>query len=590
VANQPGQRRPSGPAIAVGLVVVSLLVLTSVLGRPVGLPATGVTGWLPADGHRQRLSGPDGVQAGEWTIDQFSVLVVNGPSEFLTWLRIAKADSQAQVARLTTTRIRPSGEVDGRSDNLFSIGADGVRAAVAGGFDGSSLSYVPGRLDLPSDLAAGRSWSSEGGVLIVDAAGKRTTAGYRADYSAATPADHSLLARACVVVTRREQIGQEPASITESTWCRHEGIIGFATAAGRWQATAPTPATVPPEDPFDWSTADRLSFSPRKINNPAMVNNGPNVGNVVLDSMAAPGILPDGTAVFAGRTTGDVSAVQVDTQPPPLLWRARPGLRNTAAATFGTLTLVAAASRQLVAYGAAGEWLWEVRLPDLAVVAPARLGDEAVVATLDGSVSGYDLATGALSWRRQMSSEVRSALIVAGDRVLVVDQNGQLSCFDPTGAELWSVQSGPVAHFAVSTGPDPTVVVPNSDGPRVQGYSLADGSLRWNLRQFLSVEDAIALDGVVVLRDSKEVIGIDPATGQRSWTWAARTFGGIGGASRVLLLVDGALVLLDNKGAKVTSWPVAIGDPSADGPLLSAANSRVLVYSLSGAELGVVAR
>jgi outer membrane protein assembly factor BamB len=189
-----------------------------------------------------------------------------------------------------------------------------------------------------------------------------------------------------------------------------------------------------------------------------------------------------------------------------------------------------------------------------------------------------------------MSSEVRSALIVAGDRVLVVDQNGQLSCFDPTGAELWSVQSGPVAHFAVSTGPDPTVVVPNSDGPRVQGYSLADGSLRWNLRQFLSVEDAIALDGVVVLRDSKEVIGIDPATGQRSWTWAARTFGGIGGASRVLLLVDGALVLLDNKGAKVTSWPVAIGDPSADGPLLSAANSRVLVYSLSGAELGVVAR
>ncbi len=75
----------------------------------------------------------------------------------------------------------------------------------------------------------------------------------------------------------------------------------------------------------------------------------------------------------------------------------------------------------------------------------------------------------------------------------------------------------------------------------------------------------IALDDVIVLRGDDETIGIDPSTGQPLWTWPdARTYAGIGGGDRALLLADDRLVLLDGHGAQVAEWPVAIGDPASD--------------------------
>ena len=189
--------RSSAPAVWVVLVVVGLLVLTASLGRPIEAPTTGGAGWLPPDGHRQRFAWPDGVRASEWAIDSASVMLPSSPSQFAAWFGVTEVPWKTTLlARLSTVRVTPAGRVDGRSDDLFSIGADGVRAEVVSGFDGTSLVYLPGRLGLPDDLAAGRSWSSEGSVLVIDAAGTRSTAGYRADYSAATPTEGALLTRA----------------------------------------------------------------------------------------------------------------------------------------------------------------------------------------------------------------------------------------------------------------------------------------------------------------------------------------------------------------------------------------------------------
>ncbi|HSK33797.1 MAG TPA: PQQ-binding-like beta-propeller repeat protein [Propionicimonas sp.] len=586
MANQPGQRQPFGPALWAGLVVVGLLVLTATLGRPLALPAGGGAAWLPPDGHRQRFAGPDGVHVSEWAFDQTPSLLANGPAAFASWMRVTQIDLwSATLARRSTVHLNGSGEVVVRTDDLFSLGSDGIRAEVVGGLDGSTRAYRPGRLDLPDNLAGGRTWTSEGAVLVTDPSGKRTTHGYRAEYAATPTADRALLAKACLVVTLREQIGTGPAATGTRTWCRRAGFIAYSAEAGAWQATATTPAPVSPEAPFDWANADRLTFSSLRVNQPGTV------GNIIVSPITPPGILPDGSVVATSQAVADVTSFRTDTEPPALAWLARPGVRTTTAATFGATTVVAGANRQLVAYGPAGEWLWEVRLPDLSVVPPARIGDLVVVATLDGSVTAYHLGTGAKAWQQRMATEVRAAPVVGGDRVLVVDQGGQLACFDGAGVEQWNVQVGEVRYLAVTPGANPVVVVPNSDGPRVTGLALADGRELWRPRLLTNdlSRNVIALDGVTLLRGSDETVGIDPSTGAPLWTWSARrTYAAIGGGDRALLLADDRLVLLDGRGAQVAEWPVVIGDPASTTTWLSASDRWVFVVGSSGASLGVL--
>ncbi|MCC6497193.1 MAG: hypothetical protein IT193_13150, partial [Propionibacteriaceae bacterium] len=108
--NQPAPRRPAAPAIWVGLILVSLLVLTATLGRPIATPDVGGASWLPPDGHRQRFTGPDGVEASEWAIDSAPALLASGPVQFGAWLSVTEVDWQtAQLVRLSTVRLDPAG-------------------------------------------------------------------------------------------------------------------------------------------------------------------------------------------------------------------------------------------------------------------------------------------------------------------------------------------------------------------------------------------------------------------------------------------------------------------------------------------------
>ncbi len=571
-------RRPSAPAVWVGAVVAVLLLATATLGQPVAFPASGAGGWLPADGTRQRFAGPDGTVATEWALDRAIGLVGSGPPAFSTWLGLTSLDWQtAALARRSTVTTAASGQVTGRTDTMFSVAGDGVRTEVEAPVPGTARIFVPGRLDVPEGLAIGRTWSSEGVVALQD--GDTTGRAYRADYTAERPA---RVAAGCVVVAMRLQVTGEPDEENRRTWCRGEGIVGYTDAAGTWQPTdvAP-PVTAPPGAGFDWSSADRLSFSSRAVNQPG-------IGIAYVSPVTPPGVLPDGTLVFTNGVVGDVIALDAATDPPPAAWRARPGGHNTAAATFGGITVAAGTARRLVAYGPSGQWLWQQRLDDLAVVAPARLDDLVVVATLDGAVTAYDLATGTQRWRRTVAAEVRVAPVVADGRVLVVDQSGQLTCLDASGAEQWTSDVGRIAYFGVSAGDAPVVVLPSSDGPHVQGLSLVDGSRVWRVRESVTTHDVIVLDSAVVLRDYDEAAALDPATGARRWTWrGARTYAGIGGGDRMLLLTADRLVLVDGNGREVRGWPVSIGDVTGSTAYLTAAGGRVLGYGPTGIVVGV---
>ena len=129
-------RRPHWPAVWVGLVLVTLLALTATLGRPPAVPASGGAAWLPPDGHRQRFLAPDGVHALEWAFDRAPAMLEASPPSFSTWAGVTRADLfTVQLARLSTVRTTPAGQPDGRTDDLFTLGDDGVSAELVGGFE-----------------------------------------------------------------------------------------------------------------------------------------------------------------------------------------------------------------------------------------------------------------------------------------------------------------------------------------------------------------------------------------------------------------------------------------------------------------------
>jgi outer membrane protein assembly factor BamB len=572
----------------VSLVLVALFASTSLLGRPVGYPDAGAAAWLPPDGTRERYAGPGGTIVAEWALDRAVALLGSGPLAFYTWMSESRVNWQtAALARLSAVYESSTGAVVGREDDLFSVATDGVRAEAEVPSDGATRIYLPGRLDVPAGLSAGAAWTSTGTVLEITGSGSQRLP-YRADYSARRPADDALLLRGCVEVTMRERFGDRDETTSEITWCRQAGILSFRGPAGEWTHATATPAAPrQPDAGFDWGRAEQLTITPLAINHVGTV------GGTLVSPFSAPGLLPDGTIVFNNDATSqDLLALDPATDPPPVRWRARPGGRITASTTAGGITLAAGGDRALVAYGPDGQWLWHQRLSDLAVVNPAVFAGLVVVPTLDGRVTAFDLASGAPRWTHTVSAEVRVAPVATADRVLMADQSGQLTCLDRSGSTVWTADVGRVERFTVWTPPDgqpAEVVVPESASAHVRALSLADGSRLWRVREFANVRDVIALDRVVVLRDTNESVGIDPLTGARVWSWSAeRTYAGVGGGARLLLLAANRLVLLDDTGTALRDWPVAVGDPSASTTFLVAAQQRVLVYGTAGVELGAL--
>lgn len=587
MASRTAPRRGAAPAVWTGVLVVALLASTAVLGRPTTYPQDGAAAWLPPDGTRQRYASATGTFASEWALDQAPPLLGSGPTAFYSWLGQTGVDWQtAALARLSTVFESPSGEPLGREDDLYSVAPDGLRAEAEVVSDGTTRIYLPGRLDVPGALAAGATWTSSGVVVETTPAGEQRL-DYRSDYSALRPADTSLIPRGCVVVAMRHAVGDRPVVDSEVTWCRGAGIASFQGPAGRWAPATPAAPPVPTDDPgFDWARAEQLTFTPRTVNQVG-------AANVLLSPLSAPGVLPDGRLVFNNHVTShDVLALDTAVDPPPAAWRGRPGGRTTATATFGGVTVAAGTGRRLVAYGPAGQWLWDQPLGDLAVVTPARLGGLVVVPTLDGQVTAFDLATGEKRWSYTASAEVRVAPVVTGDRVLVADQAGQLSCLDATGAELWTADTGLVEHLGVwaGTGGRPSVVVvPEGGGSHVRGLSLADGSRLWRVREDADADDVVALGDVMALRDDAQTLALDPLTGARRWRWAgARTYAGTGGGGRLLMLTAAGLVLLHDDGGVVKEWPLSVGDPTRSTSYLVASQQRVVVYGAAGLQVGVL--
>lgn len=571
-------RRP-GVAIVLTATLSAVVLLATFAGQRPGIVETPATRFAPVDGYRVRYASASGTLTGDWAVDRTSTLFNQGPAQLKSWLAVTKLDwSTTVLARLSSVQADPSGTVTDRSDDFYSITSDGIRAEVTIAADGTTQIFVPGRLDLAA-APKERAWTSSGVLAVVTPSGKAGTHTYRTDYTTAAATGAGM--DGCILVTARQQLDeQEPTTFT-NTWCPGRGITAFTNSGTTWTSTSDQAAAVPGNaSGFDWASADRLTFAPRRVNN---------IGdNILLGLAQPPATQPDGTAVAIQNTTDDLMAIDTSPPLPSSRWRSRPGGRPTAVTTVGALTVVATTGRELVAYGPDGDWRWHARLSDLTLVPPLGIGDVVVVAGLDGSVTGYDLATGAERWRREAGIEIRVPMVASGDRLVVIDQVGTMTCLDAAGDRVWQTSANTADVVAITGGADPVVVVPANNAARINAYSLADGSDAWHVRTPIVARSLVGLDGQVVVRDGNRTVSLDAGSGATRWTWEAeRTYNGTGGGDRVLLLTADRLVLLDAGGRQVRDWPVAVGPVDAGNTWLSTSAGHVLLFGPTGLMVGV---
>ncbi|MEA4945883.1 MAG: PQQ-binding-like beta-propeller repeat protein [Propionicimonas sp.] len=570
--------------MVIGLTLIGLASATSLVGRPTPPETAGVAGWLPSDGSRARFAQPGNsdVLFSEWSrpeplslgLSDLIVLPFWKQDTALNWLDVP-------IVRLRTIAAGPDGQATGQSDLLWTLEADGARTAIDSAFPGEVSYFVPGRLDLPSGVRDGDTWSSRGTVHNWDdAAGAFLATPYRADFRAGAPSDPGQARRGCLEVAMTQQTGDRTAD-ERRTWCPGEGIVGFTGTDQTWTLTMDgPPVQLGTSVAFDWNTADNLEFTRHAI------NRAPEPGSLSLFPVSPPGLLGGG-AVLALQAQPELVGVNTEVDPLAVTWGARPGGTPTAAATMAGISLVATIERHVVAYNSQGRWLWEAPLSDLAVVPPVRFGDRAVLVTLDGAVTAFELTTGTQAWRTELGAEIRSLPVAAGDRLLVGNQAGALACLDTAGNQQWVIDAGVPRSLAVSAGPDPVVVFGENGSVVLRGYSLADGSQLWRNRLYQDARDLIALDSLVVVRDDDVTLGIDPASGESLWTWSGqRTLTGTGGGRRVLLMSETSLVLLDDQGRPVRQWPHDLGQVAATSRFLTTSGDTVLAYGPRSLEVG----
>ena len=585
----PTKHSKIAPAIGVGLLFVALLGATAFSGRPQIVP-TGAPAFLPGDGYRDRFAATGGTPPGsdirfaEWSRPSPGALAQSTLIGLPFWMAKTDVDAaRTSYAMLHMLQAGADGATDGLTDRLWTIGPDGARAAIevdiGAGFSASFM--VPGRLDLPASLATGDTWTSAGTINTWDDdAGNFVASPYKASFQASAPGDAALAQRGCIDVAMSQQVGGATTA-EQRTWCPGTGIEQLTDVSGTWQPTTAGPALdIDPEAPFDWASADSLSFTLQKVNQPTN-------GSPYLTPISPPGLL-EGDAVFVDKFPPAAYGVYLTNGDPSSAWAASPGGTPTASATLGGLTIVATTNRQVVAYNGGGRWVWQASIGDLSVTPAVRFGDNAIVVTLDGAVTAFDLRTGAVAWSTSLGAEIRHQPVVANNLLLVANQAGALACLDATGEMVWVVDVGVPLSMAVGGGADPVIAYATEDSVVVRGYSLADGHQVWRSRVYHTARDMMALDSTLVLRDDDVTLGLDWQTGVIKWRWAGeRTAAGLGGGQRALLLGADDLVLLDQHGTPVRTWPHDLLAVTDQSPFLVAAGKYVLAFAGSRIELGV---
>ncbi len=534
------------------------------------------------DGHRVRLvdaSKPTQVATLEWARDETVGLLQSGPEVFGVWFGLGP-DSKLEVAYSRATMTILGGPTVVRVERLLSVEAEGVRTNAIRDTRAPGSLYLPGKLTLVADIAAGSSWTSTGEFRRLANTTVSAPTSYTTKSHAERASNPALAKEGCLDVVEEEEIQGSAPARSVMTWCPGSGIQAITeadqvlTAAQAPVAVADSAATG-----FDWTAPERLRFTTFPVSH---------VGTslVYQSPAAAPGVLPDGTLLYANRSGGDLVAVRPGETVEPTLWRARPGGSIVTAATVATTTVVVTSERQAVAYGPEGEWLWTAPLSDVARLPPQAFAGGVLVTTVEGTVRLLELASGSERWSHAMPAEIRVAPVISAGAIVVADQSGTFVQLDAAGQEVWQTKEAKPETMALVGG---TLVAAPHAGSTISAYGWADGELTWQIRPDSPFEQIISMGDVVVVRTVDTIRGYDPATGSLRWLHRLVAEQLAGEGNRVIAITAGDLVVLDaNIGSELSRVPLELGDLSKNSFWVAAGSGRFVVTTTSKAAIGVM--
>ncbi len=409
--------------------------------------------------------------------------------------------------------------------------------------DGARI-YQPGLIELPRDVAAGRSWTSSG------SAGHAQT--YVARLQSAADDPGCLRVTGDVAYTGLDgRLAQTVA--LERLWCTGRGIVESATSLAPVTVrtspiAAPTPSGVITAAPLvRWSAPERWAHRELQV-----VSVDPTLGKETMNGSAkalTPVATTSGPVVQATSSSNDLIGLQpLSSREWHPVWRAHvPGTILTLAG-FGDVVVVTTSARQVLAYSSTGVRMWAAMLGELAPAPPVRLSDnEAVLTDLSGRVQVLSLLTGQVRWVADVGSDVRSSAATGDGLVVVMDQGGTVSALDAgSGAVRWTRELEGRGAVAL----DGTIVVLQDQ--TAHGLDPHDGTTRWRRPFFGTLTTVVGFDGLAVIGTRNTTVALDD-TGRVRGRYAA-AIAATPTVDHLVLWGPERAQLLDRSGAELTTW------------------------------------
>jgi outer membrane protein assembly factor BamB len=218
----------------------------------------------------------------------------------------------------------------------------------------------------------------------------------------------------------------------------------------------------------------------------------------------------------------------------------------------GDGTGVAAAGPQRLELGDQGNRSWDVPMPGRSVAGPIVVGELVITTSSAGPneenlfVTGVDIHSGATRWQQQFRATGRPFFhptgagaapspVSDGQRIVALYSSNDLVCLSSTGDLLWARGLGHdynkagndvgMASSPVIAGDVVVVLVENQGDSFAAGIDLKTGVNRWRIKRpplanwsSPAVINTPAGGHVVVFHSSNEVVAVDAATGETSWS------------------------------------------------------------------------
>ncbi|MGM0574320.1 MAG: PQQ-binding-like beta-propeller repeat protein [Myxococcota bacterium] len=232
-----------------------------------------------------------------------------------------------------------------------------------------------------------------------------------------------------------------------------------------------------------------------------------------------------------------------------------------------------------------GEVLWKIQTNGPNVSRPTAVGEDVLVASMDGRVYRLRQRNGRPVWKTDVLGRgaLVSAPVVDDGRVFVTGSDNRLTALSlEDGSSLWERQRPHRGEFTITGQAGATVVgdavvTGFSDG-NVVAYAVSDGAILWTAdlsrgeSDFVDVDSTplVLGDTVVVASYATGVHALDVDTGAVRWRLEGRGYGTAAALDGLIYVprADGRLVAIDAEAGEV-SWASRIRYGTPGTPALT---------------------